>query len=258
VPARGIAAIVAVAPSADERLREAAEAAMHAHRAIAPSGDATFPAREAVRVRPPRSTGTAPGDALRLEPGERRLVLHHRRRETGVYGEAPYVEEWKPLPPRLHDARQLAVTVAVDAVAVAAREVTAAEYAAFCAASGRPRPMSAPDDAPAVDVSLADARAYAAWCGARLPTEFEWQLAAGAPGFVRLEPAVWNWTESEHRDGVTRFVQLTGGSRHVSTGSDWYFDGGLREPGFIAKYLLQGFGLDASPSIGFRLAWDLP
>ena len=24
-------------------------------------------------------------------------------RETGTYGEAPYVEEWKPLPPRLHD-----------------------------------------------------------------------------------------------------------------------------------------------------------
>ncbi len=26
-----------------------------------------------------------------------------RRRETGTYGDAPYVEEWKPLPPRLHD-----------------------------------------------------------------------------------------------------------------------------------------------------------
>ena len=29
-----------------------------------------------------------------------------RRRETGAYGEAPYVEEWKPLPPRLHSLRR--------------------------------------------------------------------------------------------------------------------------------------------------------
>jgi hypothetical protein len=31
------------------------------------------------------------------------LTAVFRRRETGTYGEAPYVEEWKPLPPRLHD-----------------------------------------------------------------------------------------------------------------------------------------------------------
>ena len=32
-----------------------------------------------------------------------RITAVFRRRETGIYGEAPYVEEWKPLPPRLHD-----------------------------------------------------------------------------------------------------------------------------------------------------------
>jgi formylglycine-generating enzyme required for sulfatase activity len=106
-------------------------------------------------------------------------------------------------------------------------------------------------------VTLAEARAYARSVGARLPTEFEWQLAAASEGFERSSPAVWNWTESEHSDGVTRFVMLKGGSDHESTGSDWYTDGGVRPPEFSLKYLLAGLGVEASPSIGFRLAWDL-
>ncbi|WP_201766262.1 SUMF1/EgtB/PvdO family nonheme iron enzyme [Leifsonia xyli] len=112
-------------------------------------------------------------------------------------------------------------------------------------------------DAPVTGVSLADARAYAAWAGARLPDEFEWQLAASQPGFQRLTPAVWNWTESEHSDGATRFVMLKGGSEHVSLGSDWYTDGGVREPSFSLKLLLAGLGVERSSSIGFRLAWDV-
>ena len=36
-------------------------------------------------------------------PSPQRQAASFRRRETGIYGEAPYVEEWKPLPPRLHD-----------------------------------------------------------------------------------------------------------------------------------------------------------
>lgn len=66
---------------------------------------------------------------------------------------------------------------------------------------------------------------------------------------------MWNWTESEHSDGRTRFVMLKGGSAHVAEGSDWYFDGGARHPEFSAKLLLPGLGIDASPSIGFRVCW---
>ena len=252
VPARGIAGILAVhGPRPvwlDGLLAEAA--------ADERATDASFPARTNVRRPAPRSGPVPPAArVVEVEAGKYELPLTYRRRETGVYQGAPYVEEWKPLAPRLHDDRRELVTVNVGRVAVAATEVTAAEFAAF---RGVADGSSAPTvSVPAVSVTLADARAYAASVGARLPTEFEWQLAAGQPGFTRGEPRVWNWTESEHRDGITRFVMLKGGSDHVSLGSDWYVDGGVRPPEFSLKYLLAGLGVEASTSIGFRLAWDL-
>src|SRR5918998_402852 len=93
--------------------------------------------------------------------------------------------------------------------------------------------------------------------GARLPTEDEWQLAAGQPGFGRRRPLVWNLTESEHSDGRSRFCFLKGGAEGGAVGSPWYFDTGEREPEFSAKYLIPGSGLARSTSLGFRLAWDL-
>ena len=69
----------------------------------------------------------------------------------------------------------------------ASREVTNAEYLAFCDRTGREHPPE-PDfpgmpgylsdpryaDYPVVGVSIADARAFAAWKGGRLPTAGEW------------------------------------------------------------------------------------
>ncbi|SDZ25349.1 SUMF1/EgtB/PvdO family nonheme iron enzyme [Herbiconiux ginsengi] len=294
VPARGIAAVLQVWAEEPAWLAGLLAAAA----ADAPSADATFPARVAVRRIPAPSrgmpfesanvapsgpsegsvgatfavsNGNPPADAVRVAAGERELTMTFRRRETGTYQGAPYVEEWKPLAPRLHDARAEQHRVSLGAVAVAAREVTNAQFAAFLAATGyRPAVSNRflPDwvddaapaergDEPVTSIDLADARAYAAWAGARLPTEWEWQVAATDAGFGRAHPLVWNWTESEHDDGITRFVMLKGGSDHESLGSDWYTDGGPREPEFSLKLLLPGLGLDRSPSIGFRLAWDL-
>jgi formylglycine-generating enzyme required for sulfatase activity len=105
-------------------------------------------------------------------------------------------------------------------------------------------------------VDLDDARAYARWRGARLPTEDEWQAAAAEPGWVRGEPLVWEWTESEHRDGRTRWVILKGGSWYAAEGSEWYVDGGPRDPEWSVRFLLAQAGLGRSPCIGFRCAVD--
>jgi formylglycine-generating enzyme required for sulfatase activity len=74
-----------------------------------------------------------------------------------------------------------------------AHEVTVAQYRAFCAATERelppfPRVYSWPGESgweapalqnyPMVAVSYADATAYAAWAGLRLPTEAQWEYAA--------------------------------------------------------------------------------
>lgn len=265
VPARGIAGLVAVNGAPPQWLSELLVAQVNDQ----PVVNSEFPARVAERGIPVPSTSEPPGDAVVLAAGVRELCVGYRRRETGVYGKAPYVEEWKPLPPRLHDQREESMTVDLGSVAVAREEVTNQEYAAFLAETeyrpiqenrflahwkaGEPTMPAHP----VTFVSLTDARAYARWVGARLPTEFEWQIAASDSAFRRLEPMAWNWTESEHSDGITRFAMLKGGSSYQPVGSDWYFDGGPQRPEFVAKFLLPGLGLERSASIGFRLAWDL-
>lgn len=74
-------------------------------------------------------------------------------------------------PPRAARVRTFAIDVA---------EVTAARYRR-CAAAGRCSALAddVADDAPAARVAWADARNCCAFLGGRLPTEAEWQRAAG-------------------------------------------------------------------------------
>jgi len=269
VPTRGIGVLVTLADGFAEpewvgplAARLAAERATNDMAAA----DASFPYRDAIRTNQGRSTAGPPENAIRVPAGRHRLTVRYRMRETGLYDEAPFVDEWKPLPPRLHDLRTVERVLVLDHdVAVAAAAVTEAEFDRFVAETAyRPkvtnRFLAGPvgPAAPVTFVDLEDARAYARWVGGRLPTEDEWQRAAelAGPAWTQTAP-VWNWTESEYSDGRTRFVLLKGGSSYQATDSEWYFDGGPRPPEFTAKLLRPGLGLGRSSQIGFRLAWDI-
>jgi hypothetical protein len=270
LPARGLGAVLAVPSDAvDDDLL----AFLDGQAAQRLSADTTFPARPTQRVLPPYAPAAqTPAGFAALPAGPRELTVRYRLRETGFYEGAPYVEDWKPLPPRLHQEisephRQEFPTPC----AVAMHAVTNAEYARFLAESGytpvRPerflahwadgRPAPGTENEPVTHVDLTDARAYADWARLRLPTEHEWQAAAQAGLLQRAEPKVWNWTESEHRDGRTRFVMLKGGSAFRAEGSDWYVDGGELGPDQAVKLLLCGAPVARSARIGFRCAVDL-
>jgi len=223
------------------------------------------------RLPPLHATGPASRDAVAVPAGTHRLTLRWRQRETGLYEAASYVDDWKPLPPRLHQLREDIRVVELTEVRVDAAEVTNAEFASFLVDSGyRPAvphrflghwvdgaPTPGTGDEPVTHVDLDDARAYAAWRDARLPTEDEWQVGAESSGSARREPLVWQWTESEHRDGRTRWVVLKGGSGYAAEGSEWYVDGGPQEPTWSLRYLLTGAGTSRSAGIGFRCAVDV-
>lgn len=208
----------------------------------------------------------------------------------------------------LHQDWSAARPVSLAPYAIDRTPVTNHQFAAFLNASGYEPECkdnflahwtdgaipSGLEDHPVVWVDLADARAYAAWAGKRLPTEPEWQHAAqgvekrrwpwgdqwdatacnygqfGGTTPVRQFPHgttpdgvydlcgnVWEWTESETTDGRTRFAVLKGGSYYKAHGSVWYADGGARPNDFAAKFLLMYPGLDRCATIGFRCAVSL-
>jgi hypothetical protein len=270
LPARGLGAVLAVpADAVDDDLLAFLD--RQAEQAI--SADASFPERPTARVLTPYAPAAAAPDGFAALPeGPRELTVRYRLRETGFYEGAPYVEDWKPLPPRLHqEMTEQRIVPSPLPCAVAVHEVSNAEYERFLTESGYvPRraerflehwvdghPVPGTENAPVTHVDLADARAYAEWAGQRLPTEDEWQAAAEAGLLQRAEPRVWNWTESEHRDGRTRFVMLKGGSAFRAEGSDWYVDGGELAPQVAVKLLLCGAPVARSARIGFRCAVDL-
>jgi ergothioneine biosynthesis protein EgtB len=69
------------------------------------------------------------------------------------------------------------------------------------------RPLDA--DAPVSQLSFYEAAAFAEWSGARLPTEFEWEAAYGAPGLSQMMGHLWQWTRSSY-DPYPGFRPLSG------------------------------------------------
>ena len=268
VPAHGIGGLVAIPSGA--RL-DGLDSVLATARADTLSTDRSVETLSETQVPLPLAAGRRPANSITVPAGRCELTYRYRVRETGMRGPAFPPGAWKPLPPYLHSIAEATSTVDIGDVAVDPGEVTNADFAAFLSATGyRPlvpnrflahwdgdQPAAGTETAPVTYVDLDDARAYARWRGARLPSEAEWQLAASDPGWHRSEPLVWNWTESECRDGRTRWVFVKGGSWFAAEGSDWYVDGGPQSPDWSLRLLLLGGGLARSECIGFRCAVDL-
>ena len=69
--------------------------------------------------------------------------------------------------------------------------------------------------APVANLSFYEASAFAQWAGARLPTEFEWEVASSHAGMHDMHAQVWQWTRSAY-EPYPGFVPASGAVREYN------------------------------------------
>ena len=273
------------------------------------SEDISVPVRSITNVSPAkiRRQETVPGEMISIPAFSGKMSIEYTFREPGGFGNInEHLELAKSH--KLHSVCRIDKNTIIGRFAIDETPVTNIMFWEFIQKSGYKPPVSenflkhwvngqippGKEDHPVVYIDFYDAKAYAAWAGKRLPTEYEWQFAAegsdklnypwgnimvegkcntnlnGATTEVRAFPSgkspfgcydmcgnTWELTSNEYTDGRTRFVMLKGGSCYKAEGSEWYFDGGPQKNSFVAKMLLIWPGLDRSSTVGFRCAADL-
>ncbi len=270
VPARGIACLVT---TSEETENEVWSAIGSAH-AESPSARTAYPETIA-SVDPPLRRPIEKSASRALSPGMRVVAAGPRSfesvfrlRECGTYVRADHLNQDFPDQEQERSSQR---SLDVVGIAIDQMPVSNVEFHRFLLSTGyspkvphrflghwvngSPPPQQA--DWPVTFVDIDDARAYAAWAGKRLPTEDEWQVAVSEGYALYGRVRVWEWTESEHSDGHSRFVILKGGSDMVLGGSGWYAEGGPLGPERSAKFMLFAPGVDRCSTVGFRCVVDL-
>jgi gamma-glutamyl hercynylcysteine S-oxide synthase len=259
-----------------------------------------------VNIPATRPAGTAPEGMVRIPDGDFDFQVRGIEVEGGNDPGVDVQYPWETEPRRLHRH-----SMHIHAFYLDRTPVTNAQFKKFLDATNyHPKDDhnflrswksgSYPEgwgNKPVTWVSIEDARAYAAWCGKRLPHEWEWQYAAESSD-QRLYPWGNDWNAEamppvdpgpsqhllaevgafpkgaspfgvvdlegsvsqwtdEYRDPYTRAAIVRGGAAYHPLGSIWYFPQTYRLNEH-QKYLLMSPGRDRSGTIGFRCAMDAP
>lgn len=214
-----------------------------------------------------------PQNLLTVKGGNYKLVTEHVKRESDCFPDSGASSNYENTVENGLIVHKTNVTI--PTFQIMSRAVTNAQFAGFVkAAKYIPKDTVnylkqwngtvCPDsllNKPVVNITLDDARAYARWAGMRLPTEWEWQVAAQEHEKDFKFNEVFEWNESERFDGHNTFVTLRGGCKNWTLQtSRWYFPGspdqkpagGPQPYNSHSIYFLMQTGFDRAGTIGFR------
>ena len=116
-------------------------------------------------------------------------------------------------------------------------------------------------NAPVANLSFYEASAFAQWSGARLPTEFEWEIASAHTALHDLHSQVWQWTRSAY-EPYPGFVPAIGAVREYNgkfmVGQQVLRGSSLATPELHSRHTYRNFFPPAArwQFSGLRLAKD--